>query len=76
MSDNPYAAPQIREPSAARSPDTISTPARGLLAYRGVANWALVCSLAFIVSELLWHCSRNVKAYDLLEIPLDILHST
>lgn len=38
--------------------------------YRGVTNWVAVCSVAFIVSQLMWHCSRYIRNIDLLEIPM------
>lgn len=38
--------------------------------YRGFTNWVAVCSVAFIVSELLWVSSRYVRRYDALEIPM------
>jgi len=38
--------------------------------YKGMKNWALFCSLVFIVSELLWYLSSFVRDIDFLEIPM------
>jgi hypothetical protein len=41
--------------------------------YRGLANWIAVWSVLFILSQLLWYCSRALRSYDLLEIPMAIV---
>src|SRR5690349_1293759 len=38
--------------------------------YRGLFGWATGCVWAFFVSEILWHLSAFVRAYDFIEIPL------
>ena len=38
--------------------------------YRGLFGWATACVWAFFISEILWHLSAFVRAYDLIEIPL------
>lgn len=39
----------------------------------GIKNWALLCSLTFIVAQMFWYLSSFVRRYDLLEIPMVIL---
>ena len=43
------------------------------LPYRGLTNWVAVCAVFFIVSQLLWYCSRAFRRYDFLEIPMCII---
>ncbi len=40
--------------------------------YRGLFGWATICVWGFLASEILWHLSRLVRRYDLLEIPLAV----
>ncbi len=30
----------------------------------------MLCSLAFIAAQLLWYCSKFVRRYDILEVPM------
>jgi len=45
--------------------------------YKGIKNWALLCSLTFIAAQMLWYLSfylsSFVRQYDFLEIPMVIL---
>jgi hypothetical protein len=42
--------------------------------YTGVRDWALICSVTFIVLQFLWYLSSYVRGCDFLEIPMVFLY--
>jgi hypothetical protein len=40
-----------------------------MLKYQGFTNWVAVCSVFFIITQLLWYSSRYYRGCDILEIP-------
>ncbi len=42
--------------------------------YKGIRNWALICSVTFIIVQFLWNLSFFVRGFDFLEIPMVFLY--
>ena len=45
---------------------------RERLPYRGMTHWVATWAVLFIGAQLLWHCARTVRRWDMLELPLTL----